>query len=82
MTTTAFPAAVSAMFAADERIVEVKHYEAGFVPNSYKWKAPGAFTTYRRDGSTVTGTYDRKRSGGKGAAFVGKSAAGGTLASI
>lgn len=77
---TTTPAAVSALFARDARIVTVRHYVDGFVPNSYRWSAPGTWTEYRRDGSTVTGRYDRKRSGGRAAAFVGRSEAGGTLA--
>jgi len=74
------PAAVASLFASDDRIVTVRHFESGFAPNSYKWNAPGTYTDYGRDGSVKSGTYDRKRSGGKGSEFVGKSAKGGTLA--
>lgn len=76
-----FPSKVQTMFNSDERIVRVVYYENGWVPNSYKWRAPGSCTVYLRDGTVKPDTYDRKRSGGAGPLMVGFSEKGGRLAS-
>lgn len=80
MSTDTLPAAVRALFAEDDRVVTVRHYESGFLPRAYKWPVLGRYTDYKRDGSTTTGEYDRKRPNGKGPAYVGYSAKGGVLA--
>jgi len=79
MNATAIPAHIAAAFDADDRIITVREYNDGFVPNSYRWPAPGTYTEWSRDGSVTEGKYDRKRSGGKGSTLVGRSAKGGTL---
>lgn len=74
------PEVIAAVFDHDTRIVEVVHYEDGFVPNAYNWPAPGTRRIYRRDGSVRTEGYDRKRSRrGKWHTLVGRSAKGGCL---
>lgn len=65
---------------ADERIKTVTDYrEDGFVPNSYKWPAPGTRKVWHRDGRVESEPYDRKRSGGVGPYLVAKSAKGGVI---
>lgn len=73
------------MFAKDPRIVKVRHYRDAFVPNAYRYRAPGEGVTYERppEGQSIPEaapfSYDRKRSFGKGPAWVGYSAKGGVL---
>lgn len=80
-TTTRSTITPATIFARDERIVEIVEYLDGFVPNSYKWPAPGTRIIHRRDGSSYTTRYDRKRKRGQGPAWVAMSAAGGRLIS-
>lgn len=54
-------------------------YLNGFVPNSYKWKAPGTRLVVFADGRFRTETYDRKRSNGKGPNMVLFSEKGGRV---
>lgn len=70
----------------DRRVTRVTLYLQGWVPNSYRYPAPGtAWSYYRRPGGwwvAVEGTYDRKRSRGEGPRAVGFSEAGGRLVSV
>lgn len=79
------PTTVAEMFARDARIVTVREYTDGFVPNSYNWPAPGTAQEWvKREDGTIeerTVTYDRKRSHGRGPKMVGYSERGGRLAS-
>ena len=71
------------MFASDDRIVTVRHYEAGWVSNSYRYGCPRKGTTYTMTEGVIVASplkYDGKRSGGNGPEFVGSSVKGGTLA--
>lgn len=67
------------IFNRDGRIVEIREYLDGWAPNSYRWPAPGKFRTTRRNGVVYYGTYDRKRSHGRGPSLVAFSARGGRL---
>lgn len=82
MTTSTTPHAAF----TDPRVTRVREYQDGWVPSSYRWPAPGAMVEHTRleDGSyeTTTGTYDRKRTGGRGPLWVAFSARGGRLASV
>ena len=69
------------IFASDDRICSVIVYHDGFVPNSYRWPAPGRRTRYSRNGEKVEEKYDRKRSHGNGPRWVALSEKGGRLAS-
>lgn len=77
-----YPYAVDAAF-ADPRVVRVRHYEAGWVPNAYRWPAPGTGTEYWLDADGALHAarfgYDRKRPYGKAPRVVGYSAKGGRL---
>lgn len=75
------PTAVQTMMQSDSRIVRIREYQDGFVPRSYHYAAPGTYVEYHRDGRIEVGTYDRKRSNGRGPWIVGYSARGGRLAS-
>jgi len=80
------PTHVAKIFARDPRIVAVREYEDGFVPNSYYWPAPGTAREWvvQEDGTVkeFTLVYDRKRSFGRGPKLVGYSERRGRLASI
>lgn len=73
------PFSIFRMF-ENSKVSYVRVYTAGWVPMSYKWRAPGIGILYTRDketNSVVKGTfyYDRKRSYARGsaiAAFSGK----------
>jgi hypothetical protein len=54
-------------------------YLNGFVPNSYKWKAPGTRLVVFSDGRFRVEKYDRKRSGGIGPDMVLFSEKGGRV---
>jgi hypothetical protein len=77
------PTNIDDIFASDARIVEVRVYDAGFVPNSYKYRAPGEGTLYRKIAAdrveVYSFIYDRKRSHGRGPRLVAVSAKGGRL---
>lgn len=77
------PAPVARAFAADPRIVRVRHYESGWVPNAYKWRAPGTGTEYEvMPEGWITDSpfgYDRKRPYGRSPVIVGYSTKGGRL---
>lgn len=79
------PTAPHVFFTQDPRVTRVVEYTDGFVPNSYKWPAPGTCTVHERlkDGTfrTSSGSYDRKRSHGRGPSAVGFSARNGRLLS-
>ena len=70
----------------DPRITEIAVYPDGWVPNSYKWPAPGRRVVFGRNGSghwiidRVEGI-DRKCSFGARTEWVAKSEKGGRLAS-
>ncbi len=70
---------VQKIFDADPRIVAVRIYEDGWVPNAYKWPAPGHAVEFSRDGNFKALTYDRKRPHARGPNWVARSAKGGTL---
>ena len=70
---------VKEIFAKDPRIVSIRVYHDGWVPNSYKYRAPGKMTVYFHTGSISSAEYDRKRSHGQGPHLVAFSAAGGRL---
>ena len=72
---------IKAIFDSDPRIASVREYHDGWVPNAYKWPAPGKATEHYREGDSVELSYDRKRSKARGPSWVAKSAAGGRLAS-
>lgn len=80
------PSTVVKLFNSDPRVVRVTYYADGWVPNAYRWPAPGRAEVWTRrpDGSLdgIEITYDRKRSHGKGPTFVAVSARGGRLASV
>jgi hypothetical protein len=63
------------------RVVCVREYHDGWVPNAYKWPAPGKMTTHYRDGTATAGKYERKRSRGRGPNWVALSVKGGRLTS-
>ena len=71
----------------DKRIVKVVVYDAGFVPNSYRFPAPAFARQFSRNPFTgrmrfdLHVNYDRKRSSGSGPYWVAFSAKGGRLAS-
>ena len=75
------PQAALDEMASDERVETVRVYLSGWVPNSYRWPAPGTCAFVSRDGTVRTGGYDRKRSGGNGPKWVALSANNGRLAS-
>jgi len=72
---------IKAEFEKDERVMSIRVYHDGWVPNAYKYRAPGRMTTYYRDGREVGGAYDRKRSRGVGPYLVAFSERDGRLAS-
>lgn len=77
-------AAISAA-AKNPKIVSITTYPEGFVPNSYKWAAPGIRLIFHRNKSgkwvhAANVNYDRKRSGGTGPSWIGKSIKEGRLA--
>jgi len=80
------PADIRQVFAQDPRIRYVRVYDEGWLPNSYRWPAPGRAREYERlpDGTFRDGTleYDRKRSHARGPLIVGYSARRGVLASL
>jgi hypothetical protein len=64
---------IAAALTPDDVAVTIRHYHNGFVPNSYKYKAPGKFSELRVSGAgavVTTGTYDRKRSNGNGSTLI------------
>ena len=70
----------------DSRIVEIKIYPDGWVPNKYKRPAPGERHVFKRRANgtwkmVATEQIDRKRSGGRGPAWVAMSETGGRIAS-
>ena len=70
------------LHAKDERIVDVTFYLDGWVPNSYRYRAPGNSVVVRiNDGKPTAheSGYDRKRRHGQGPAVVALSAKGGRL---
>lgn len=79
------PSHIETLF-SDTRVVRVVEYRDGWVPNSYRWPAPGASVVYTRheDGriTSATSSYDRKRSMARGPRVTAFSARGGRLASI
>lgn len=85
-TSPSIPVEVATLLERDSRIVRVVEYTQGFVPNRYRFRAPGTARIYRAmpDGSitVVEAGYDRKRSGGRGPRFVGFSERGGRLVSV
>lgn len=71
-------------FFENPRVQTVVLYADGFVPNRYRYPAPGRGLRHTRfaDGfRTEEVTYDRKRSGGRGPKAVGFSDRGGRLVS-
>lgn len=48
----------------------VRMYPFGFLPNSYKWRAPAERLVVMRDGAVTVETYDQKRSHGRGRTAV------------
>lgn len=69
---------------ADPRIQAAIIYLDGWVPNAYRWPAPGRCVRLMRTAEgweAVETTYDRKRSRGRGPRWVALSAKGGRLAS-
>ena len=70
-----------AIFNAEPRGVCIKMFDDGFVPNSYRWPAPGKGTVYYRDGTSAEFEYDRKRPRGRGPSWILLSEKGGRLAS-
>lgn len=73
--TAAEAARIAAALTTDDVSVTIRHYLSGFVPNSYRYPAPGKFAELRISGAgaTVTaGKYDRKRSRGHGATFIAR----------
>lgn len=69
---------------ADRRIQSAVIYCDGWVPNSYRYSAPGRCVRLVRTAKgweAVEGTYDRKRSYGRGPYWVAFSERGGRLAS-
>lgn len=84
MTTTQTANAQPHKFFADPRVEAVVEYLAGFVPNRYKYPAPGNGVRHVRTAEGFRSevlTYDRKRSGGVGPAAIGFSVRGGRLIS-
>lgn len=81
----ALPEAAREAILSDPDIATVRVYPDGWVPNSYRWAAPGRLLRFFRgsDGfwTVEEGVVDRKRSGGKGPEWVAFSANGGRLAS-
>ena len=75
------PADAIAAAEADSRIVEIATYPDGWVPNSYRFRAPGRRVIFgRADGFAApvrTEAIDRKRSNGRGPDWVGITANGG-----
>lgn len=59
----------------------VTEYIDGFVPNAYRWPAPGTRAHYFRDGREIRQGYDRKRSRGRGPWWVAFSEKGGRILS-
>lgn len=84
-TTILLPVDLQKAIESDARIVRAVIYEDGWVPNSYRYTAPGKATVVTRteDGRLEFSetTYDRKRSRGHGPHWVAFSAKGGRLAS-
>ena len=71
--------------AKNPKIVSIVTYPEGFVPNAYKWAAPGVRLIFHRNKSgkwvhAKNENYDRKRSGGRGPWWIGKSVKDGRLA--
>ena len=62
--------AVRAELRADPHIYRIKIHLDGFVPNSYKWPAPGKMRIWSKDEDgkwwETAGSYDRKTSYGRG----------------
>ena len=78
------PEEIKAAIRADRRIVAVREYLSGWVPNSYRYPKAGVTRYWSiTDGrwSPAEGSYDQKRSHGIGPRWVGYSASGGTLRS-
>ena len=71
------PETIQRIFDSNPNVVKVTVAEDGFVPNSYKWPAPGTRTVYMRNGVIRQEKYDRKRSYGKGNQIVAWTAKGG-----
>jgi len=70
---------------SDERVTAITVHLSGFVPNSYRYPAPGQAVTVTRGADAWTvryAKYDRKRAGGKGPTAVAFSAKGGRLYSL
>jgi hypothetical protein len=84
-TTILLPVDLTKAIESDARIVRAVVYEDGWVPNAYRYAAPGKATVVTRaeDGRIEISetTYDRKRSYGRGPRWVAFSAKGGRLAS-
>lgn len=76
---------VTTIFARDPRIVRVRVFTGGWVPNSYGYPCLRKATEYiRGDDGTInqhTVVYDAKRSYGRGPRWVAYSERGGRLAS-
>lgn len=88
------PESMAAAIKADARIECAISYPDGFVPLSYKWRAPGTRIVFMRVDTDEHGLngwsskwtwmaeeYDRKRSFGRGPSWVCLSKDGGVLAS-
>lgn len=73
------PKEIQCIFDSKPNVVKVTVAEGGFVPNSYKWPAPGTRTVYLRNGTVRKEKYDRKRSYGKGNVVVAWTAKGGHI---
>lgn len=84
-TTITLPIDLTKALDSDARIVRAVIYEDGWVPNSYRYAAPGKATVVTRaEGGRLEmseTTYDRKRSHGRGPRWVAFSERGGRLAS-
>jgi hypothetical protein len=61
------------------KVHQVWYYPQGFVPNSYRWPAPGTRCVIHRNGTVTLSRYDRKRSYGRGAILSPKSKKGGYI---
>lgn len=72
------------IFTSDPRIVSICEYPEGFLPNAYKWRAPGTrYVSRIVDGrlKRTTQSYDRKRSGGRGPTWTALSERSGVILS-
>jgi hypothetical protein len=70
-------ARIAAALTPDDVAVTIRHYHNGFVPNSYRYPAPGKFSELRITGAgavVTEGKYDRKRSNGNGSTLIVRAA--------